>query len=96
MFIKNGGIDANRLLRQEVDILTKLHHPCLINITGVSLRPRMLLLEYAPLGNLDSALKSGRGRLSRGMQHRIALQVSNFNGVKYKNTKMFYSFRQAI
>lgn len=34
----------------------------------------MLLLEYAPLGNLDAVLNSRRG-LSRGMQHRIALQV---------------------
>lgn len=87
----NGGINPNRLLRQEVDILTKLHHPCLINITGVSLRPRMLLLEYAPLGNLDSALKSGRGRLSRGMQHRIALQVKR-NCKKLKRKSSVSSF----
>jgi len=75
VFIESGGISANRLLRQEVDILTKLQHPCLISIEGVSLRPRMLLLEHAPLGNLDDTLKSGRGPLSRGMQHRITLQV---------------------
>ncbi|XP_066910752.1 leucine-rich repeat serine/threonine-protein kinase 2-like isoform X2 [Clytia hemisphaerica] len=74
VYIKNGGISANRLLRQEVDILTKIQHPCLISITGVSLRPRMLLLEYAPLGNLDVVLKSGRA-MSRGIQHRIGLQI---------------------
>lgn len=75
VFANNTPTSANRMLRQEVDILTKLRHPCIIKIIGVCLRPRMLLLEFAPLGNLEDHLKSGRGPLSRGMQHRIALQV---------------------
>ena len=78
IFANNTPAEANRQLRQEVDILTKLQHPCLISIYGVCLRPRMLLLEFAPLGNLDDHLKSGRGPLSRGMQHRIGLQVIFF------------------
>ena len=63
------------MLRQEVNILKRLHHPCLISVEGVSLRPRALLLEYAPLGSLASALTSKRD-LSKGLKHRIALQVS--------------------
>ncbi|XP_057306115.1 leucine-rich repeat serine/threonine-protein kinase 2-like isoform X1 [Hydractinia symbiolongicarpus] len=75
VFGETTGSCPNRLLRQEVDILCRLHHPCLMSLIGVCLRPRLLLLEYAPLGNLENTLTSGRG-LSRGMQHRIAVQIS--------------------
>lgn len=81
VFRESYGYNPSRLLRQEVDILTRLHHPCLITLVGVSLKPRMLLLEHAPLGNLAEMLVSGRG-LSRGMEHRIALQVDKFNDIK--------------
>ncbi|XP_076443910.1 leucine-rich repeat serine/threonine-protein kinase 1-like [Babylonia areolata] len=44
-------------LRQEVVILSQLHHPCLISLLGVSIRPSLLVvLELAPLGSLRSVL----------------------------------------
>ena len=41
-------------LRSEAKFLQKSHHPCLVCLVGVCLRPYMaLVLEEAPLGSLE-------------------------------------------
>ncbi|XP_025076879.1 leucine-rich repeat serine/threonine-protein kinase 1-like isoform X3 [Pomacea canaliculata] len=46
-------------LRQEVAILSKLRHPCIVALYGVCVRPSLLVaLELAPLGSLRSVLKA--------------------------------------
>lgn len=74
VFHTDGHIDPHRLLRQEVPFLANLRHPSILTLYGVCVRPRALVLEIAPLGSLNSLLSKGEV-LSRGLQHRIALQV---------------------
>ena len=75
MFHSGSEIKPHRLLRQEVMFLRNLHHPSIINMVGACVKPWALIMELAPLGSL-STLLSSRQALSRGIQHRIALQVS--------------------
>ena len=71
----DDGKSQNAMLRQEVDILKRLQHPCVISLVGVCLRPRMLLLEYAAIGNLETVLSSNT-HMSRRMQYRIVVQMA--------------------
>ena len=58
----------------QVQILSKLHHPHIISLVGVCLRPKaMLVLEYAELGSLSSM--KPYSNMSMPLKHRIALQV---------------------
>ena len=62
------------LLFVQVQILSKLHHPHIISLVGVCLRPKaMLVLEYAELGSLSSM--KPYSNMSMPLKHRIALQV---------------------
>ncbi|XP_048584779.1 leucine-rich repeat serine/threonine-protein kinase 2 isoform X2 [Nematostella vectensis] len=85
VFRKATDVCPHRLLRQEVPFLSRLRHPSIINMIGVALKPRALVLELAPLGSLSSLLSKGEG-LSRGLQHRIALQVAE--GLAYLHKHM--------
>ncbi|XP_065653534.1 leucine-rich repeat serine/threonine-protein kinase 2-like isoform X2 [Hydra vulgaris] len=76
VYNKSPGNCLNRMLRQEVDILKRLHHPCLISFTGVSIRPRALLIEYSPLGNLANYIASKNISKNKSLTHKIALQVA--------------------
>ncbi|XP_065653536.1 leucine-rich repeat serine/threonine-protein kinase 2-like isoform X2 [Hydra vulgaris] len=76
VFNESTGNCPNRMLRQEVDILKRLHHPCLISFFGVSLRPRALLLEYSPLGNLADIIASQKISKNKSLKHKIALQIA--------------------
>ncbi|XP_074645015.1 leucine-rich repeat serine/threonine-protein kinase 2-like [Tubulanus polymorphus] len=75
VFNKVGDVSPHTMMRQEVTILRRLQHPSLIEMLAVGLRPRVILLELAPLGSLGGLLKTGRA-LSRRLMHRIATQVS--------------------
>lgn len=67
--------NPHTLLRQELIFLRKLRHLSIITLVGVCMRPWSLILEMAPMGCLGSLLSNGQA-LSRGIQHRIALQVA--------------------
>ncbi|CAH1797193.1 unnamed protein product [Owenia fusiformis] len=43
-------------LRQEVSLLGQLHHPCIVALVGVCIRPLCFALELAPLGSLRGIL----------------------------------------
>ena len=58
--------------------LRNLRHPSIINMVGAGMKPWALIMELAPLGSLSSLLNNGQA-LSRGIQHRIALQVLSVN-----------------
>lgn len=74
VFHTEGDVNPHRSFRQEVTFLAQLHHPSIISMQGVSVRPRAIVLEKAPLGSLSSRLSKGEV-MSRSLQHRIALQV---------------------
>ncbi|XP_041464430.1 leucine-rich repeat serine/threonine-protein kinase 1-like isoform X2 [Lytechinus variegatus] len=79
-------------LRNEVAIMAKLDHPCIVNLVGVSVRHLCFAMDYAPLGDLQSYLfaehQSARPHLvkqnivlepvlSRLLTYKISLQVAS-------------------
>ena len=79
-------------LRNEVAIMSKLDHPCIVNLVGVSVRHLCFAMDYAPLGDLQSYLctehQSARPHfvkqqivlepvLSRMLTYKITLQVAS-------------------
>ncbi|XP_019623007.1 PREDICTED: leucine-rich repeat serine/threonine-protein kinase 2-like [Branchiostoma belcheri] len=83
VFSKVGEDHPHRMLRQEVTILTRLQHISVISLLAVGLRPRLLVLELAPMGSLTSHLCK---KMSRGLQQRIAMQIAE--GLKFLHTNM--------
>ncbi|XP_065642153.1 leucine-rich repeat serine/threonine-protein kinase 2 [Hydra vulgaris] len=108
VFNESTGYCPNRMLRQEVDILKRLHHPCIISFIGVSIRPRALLIEYSPLGNLADSIASKNISKNKSLTHKIALQIAEglafihkhsivYRDLKPKNIIVFsYSLRAPV
>lgn len=65
-------------IRQELEMLTTLSHPNIVQTFGYSLQPHpCIFLEKAPMGNLYQKLMDTEQRISRSIRFHIACQVAS-------------------
>ena len=64
-------------VRQEMEMLFHLKHPNIVRTFGFCLSPPCVLLEKAPLGNLQQKLMDTEQRVTRSIRFHIACQVAS-------------------
>ncbi|XP_065189942.1 uncharacterized protein LOC135820827 [Sycon ciliatum] len=73
-------VQLYQVLRDEADIMSRLHHPRILTLLGVCLSPSAVVLELAPQGTLRDAVRKRNG-LSCSLVHRIIRQIAQ--GLQY-------------
>ncbi|XP_028406855.1 leucine-rich repeat serine/threonine-protein kinase 1-like [Dendronephthya gigantea] len=86
-------------LRQEVSVLGRLNHPCVVALIGVCIQPMCIVLELSPLGSLFSILekemsKMKAERFQRGCQTAHDVRKPIFD--RYLTYKIVYQVAHAL
>lgn len=80
-------------VRQEVEMLTHIHHPNIIRTFGFCLQPQCVVLERAPLGSLLQKLMDNEQKISRLVRFHVARQIASalnylhHRGIIYRTLK---------
>ena len=80
-------------IRQELEMLTSLDHPNIMQTMGYSLQPPCILLERAPLGNLYQKLMDTEQRISRSVRLHIACQVASALNYLHKEDVIYRTLK---
>ena len=64
-------------VRQEMEMLFHLKHPSIVRTFGFCLSPPCVLLEKAPMGNLQQKLMDTEQHVSRAIRFHIGFQVAS-------------------
>ena len=73
------------LIEREIDIMTKLHHPNIVQFLGYIESPFIIVMEYIPNGNLEKRIPF----LKKSQKIKIMLNI--LQGLTYLHNRLPYS-----
>ena len=73
------------LIEREIDIMTKLHHPNIVQFLGYIESPFIIVMEYIPNGNLEKRIPY----LKKSQKIKIMLNI--LQGLTYLHNRLPYS-----
>ncbi|KAJ1694419.1 hypothetical protein LUZ63_011117 [Rhynchospora breviuscula] len=75
--LNRDSIQGDPQFYQEIEILSRIHHPHLVTLIGACLEARALVYEYLPLGSLDNHLtcKDRNRSFPWQMRVRVAREI---------------------
>ncbi len=78
-------IDKKNLIMREIDIMTKLHHPNIVQFLGYVDNPFILVMEYIPKDNLEVNIKY------LSLNNKLSIMNDVLKGLAYLHNRKPYS-----
>jgi len=78
-------IDKKNLIMREIDIMTKLHHPNIVQFLGYVDNPFILVMEYIPKDNLEVNIKY------LSLNNKLSIMNDVLKGLAYLHNRRPYS-----
>lgn len=72
----NEVLDIFHEFRREVWLMSKLTHPCVVNLKGYSFSPFAMIMEKIPEGQLYNFLHNEKNNLNWNLRIKIALDIA--------------------
>ena len=73
------------LIEREIDIMTKLHHPNIVQFLGYIESPFIIVMEYIPNGNLEKRIPFLK------KSQKIKIMINILQGLAYLHNRLPYS-----
>ena len=84
--IRKEFVDFKKyLIEREIDIMTKLHHPNIVQFLGYIDNPFILIMEYIPNGNLQDRIPYLKKK------QKIKIMYNILQGLNYLHKRLPYS-----